>query len=74
MLLRVGGDFMYARERAMKLDKGYATLAEYVEAAPDLATARDLLDCEISFGAVERAGLRIQASTLPFRVGAFLEE
>ncbi len=74
MLLRVGEDFMYARERAVKLDEGYPTLAEYVAAAPDLATARLLLDCEISFGAVERAGLRIQASTLPFRVGAFLEE
>jgi hypothetical protein len=74
VLLRVGLDFMYARDRAIKLDAGYRTLCEYVARAPDLAGAQRLVDCEISFGTLESAGLRIRASTLPYRVGALLEE
>jgi hypothetical protein len=73
MLLRVGPNFMYARDRAAPLDKGYRTLAEYLEAAPDLQLARELIDCEISFGTVAESGLRIAASTLPYRIGALLE-
>jgi hypothetical protein len=72
-LLRVGPHFMYVRERAAALDKGYRTLAEYVAAATDLEQAHELVDCEISFGRVEQQGLRITASTLPYRVGAVLE-
>jgi hypothetical protein len=73
VLLRVGPNFMYARGRAAPLDKGYRTLTEYIKAAPDLQHARELIDCEISFGTVEGSGLRIAASTLPYRIGALLE-
>jgi hypothetical protein len=73
VLLRVGPNFMYARDRAAPLDKGYRTLTEYIKAAPDLQHARELIDCEISFGTVEESGLRIAASTFPYRVGALLE-
>ena len=73
VLLRVGPNFMYARGRAAPLGKGYRTLTEYIKAAPDLQHARELIDCEISFGTVEESGLRIAASTLPYRVGALLE-
>ncbi len=74
VLLRVGMDFMYARDRALKLDGPYRTLSEYVALAPDVASAQRLVDCEISFGTLEPAGMRIRASTLPYRVGALLEE
>ena len=73
VLLRVGPHFMYARDRAARLDKGYRTLVDYLQAAPDLQLARELIDCEISFGTVAESGLRIAASTLPYRVGARLE-
>jgi hypothetical protein len=72
-LLRVGPHFMFARARATSLKQGYGSLAEYVAAAPDLAHARELIDCEISFGRVDEAGLRITASTLPYRIGALME-
>jgi hypothetical protein len=72
-LLRVGPDFMYARERATPLERGYRTLTEYIKAAPDLQHARELIDCEISFGVVEDSGWRITASTLPYRIGTLLE-
>lgn len=72
-LLRVGPDFMLARRRAVELDGGYRTLTEYVNAAPDLERAQELIDCEISFGALEDSGWRITASTLPYRIGALLE-
>ena len=73
VLLRVGPNFMYARDRAVTLDKGYRTLVEYLQAAPDLQLARELIDSEISFGTVTESGLRIAASTLPYRIGALLE-
>ena len=72
-LLRVGPHFMFARARATSLEKGYGSLAQYIAAAPDLAHARELIDCEISFGRVDEAGLRITASTLPYRVGSLME-
>jgi len=72
-LLRVGPNFMYARERTARLEGGYRTLTEYVKAAPDLQQARELIDCEISFGTVVESGLRIVASTLPYRIGTLLE-
>jgi hypothetical protein len=73
VLLRIGPNFMYARGRTAPLNKGYRTLTEYIQAAPDLLHARELIDCEISFGTVEESGLRIAASTLPYRIGALLE-
>jgi hypothetical protein len=72
-LLRVGPHFMFARDRAIHVETGYRSLAECVAAAPDVAHARELIDCEISFGEVRPEGLRITASTLPFRVGTLLE-
>ena len=72
-LLRVGPHFMFARARAARLHEGYGSLVEYVAAAPDLAHARALIDCEISFGEVQDSGLRITASTLPYRIGALME-
>jgi hypothetical protein len=72
-LLRMGPHFMFARDRAVDLREGYRSLAEYVAAAPDVKRARALVDCEVSFGDVEAAGLRISASTLPFRIGAVLD-
>jgi hypothetical protein len=72
-LLRVGPHFMFARARTTSLQEGFGSLAECVAAAPDLAHARALIDCEISFGAIEPEGLRIIASTLPYRVGALME-
>ena len=64
---------MFARDRTIHLGTGYRSLAEYVAAAPDVARARELIDCEISFGAAWQEGLRITASTLPYRVGTLLE-
>jgi len=72
-LLRVGPYFMFARDRAIHLDTGYPSLAEHVAASADVERARELIDCEISFGEARQEGLRITASTLPFRVGALLE-
>jgi hypothetical protein len=72
-LLRVGPNFMFARDRSIHLETGYRSLAEYVAAAPDVARARELIDCEISFGEARPEGLRITASTLPYRVGTLLE-
>ena len=73
VLLRVGPNFMYARDRTTPLEKGFRTLTGYVKAAPDLHHARDLIDCEISFGTVEESVQRITASTLPYRIGALLQ-
>jgi hypothetical protein len=72
-LLRVGPNFMFARDRTIHLGTAYRSLAEYVAAAPDVARARELIDCEISFGEARQEGLRITASTLPYRVGTLLE-
>jgi hypothetical protein len=72
-LLRVGPYFMFARDRSIHLETGYPSLAEYVAAEPDVERARELIDCEISFGEAREEGLRITASTLPYRVGTLLE-
>lgn len=67
-LLRLGGIFMFARGRAAALPAG-EDLAACVAAAPDVAAARALVDCEISFGMVADGAWRIERSSLPFRVG-----
>lgn len=71
-LLRVGSVFMFARDRAVPPTAG-RTLAECVTAAPSLRYAQQLVDCEISFGDVQREGFRITASSLPFRIGDALD-
>jgi hypothetical protein len=72
-VLRVGPYFMLVRDRAIPLDTTYPTLAEHVAAASNVERARELIDCEISFGETQEDGLRITASTLPYRVGTLLE-
>lgn len=67
ILVRVGGTFMFARGRDPAIALSGATLAEAVAAAPDLATAQALLDCEISLG--DAATWTITRSTLPYREG-----
>ncbi len=66
-LVVAGGHFIYARDRAAALPPG-RNLAECIAAAPDLAAARDMLDCEISFGQAGGAWTVIR-STHPFRTG-----
>jgi hypothetical protein len=68
VLLRVGADFMMARDRAVALTPG-ATLAECVTGAASSERARELIDCEISRGLVAAPGLQITQSTLPYRAG-----
>lgn len=70
-LVRAGDLFMFARDRGIALP-ALASLAECVAAAPDRATARALLDCEISFGRVGPEGFSIVHSSLPWREGALL--
>jgi len=72
ILLRVGVDFMMARDRAVPLAPG-ASLAECVAGARDAEQARELIDCEISRGLVAARGLQIMHSTLPYRVGDTLD-
>ncbi len=69
-LVQWGRHFLYARDRAMALPPG-GTLADLVRDA-DSETARALVDCEISLGAITAEGWCIARSTLPWRVGALL--
>jgi hypothetical protein len=71
LLLKVGTDFVFARDRAVPLPP-LASLGECVAAASTLEQARALVDCEISFGSVASGAFRITASTLPYRVGQVL--
>jgi hypothetical protein len=70
VLLRVGRHFMFARERPTPLC-AQGDLPACVAAAPTLAAARALVDCEICCGEAVR-GFAIAASTLPYRRGARL--
>ena len=75
-LLRVGSFFMYARGRIVDFpvndDRAEKHLRDYVAEASDLHAAQDLVDCEISQGAITSAGWIIQRSTLPFRTAQTL--
>jgi hypothetical protein len=71
--LRVGAYFMFARDRSLT-PAAQQHLADCVAGSADIKTARALVDCEISFGAVEPAGCRITASTLPYRRGDTLDQ
>jgi hypothetical protein len=70
-LVRVGNAFMFARDRTVSLG-AHRSLVEYLEGTLTLQSARQGLDCEISFGTVDSSGFRILASTLPFRREALL--
>jgi len=72
-LLRVGSMFMFARDRALTL-AGPQTLGDCVAGASTLRQAQQLVDCEISFGRALQGGVKITASTLPWRIGALLEQ
>lgn len=65
-LLRVGSLFMYARGRLMEMPVG-RHLRDCVAEAESLEAAQDLIDCEISQGAITSAGWIVQRSSLPFR-------
>jgi hypothetical protein len=69
LLLRVGAVFMFARERTSRVALTHATLRECIADVSSPGEAQALIDCEISFGTANIAGLRIVASTLPYRVG-----
>jgi hypothetical protein len=71
-LLRVGTVFMWARDRTVVAPM-HKTLTECVTEAASLSAAHALIDCEISFGSVDSAGLLVTASSLPYRVGDRLE-
>lgn len=69
-LLRIGSLFMYARGRfdEMASDMGSGRhLRDLVAEAPTLEAAQNLIDCEISQGAITSTGWIVQRSSLPFR-------
>lgn len=71
VLVRAGSWFAYARDRAEPLP-GAAPLPELVRGARDIASARALLDLEVSVGRVRSGRWLIRRSTLPHRVGTDL--
>ncbi|MFZ3391639.1 hypothetical protein TVH25_00050 [Rhodococcus sp. 7Tela_A2] len=71
ILIRVGEDFAFARGRTRPIDG--APLHEQIRGAGTLSAARELMNCEISFGSTGLGEWRITASTLPFRVGDMLD-
>jgi hypothetical protein len=70
LIVRAGRDFMFARDRATTLSAGH--LRDHIAKAVSLEAAQDLVDCEISLGALTTDGWRIDRSTLPHRVGRLL--
>ena len=68
LLIRVGEFYIFARDRAI-VAAPHKTLGECVAAAATIAQARALVDCEISFCRSAADGVRVAASTLPYRVG-----
>ncbi|NLU62029.1 hypothetical protein HCA61_07100 [Rhodococcus sp. HNM0563] len=69
VLVRVGGDFAFARGRTRVLD---GPLLEQIRGAAGLRAVQELLDCEIALGVVRDEQWIITASSLPYRVGAHL--
>jgi hypothetical protein len=72
MLVRTGGDFMFARARHPDMLLTGISLPECIAGAATLQAAQALLDCEISQGRITNGFWRITRSTLPFREGAIL--
>jgi hypothetical protein len=70
ILVRAGTAFMYARASASASLPAGARLSDGLAAAPSLAAARELVDCEISFGHVIGRNWQIERSSLPYREGA----
>ena len=72
-LVRVGAAFMYARAGvSASLPEG-ARLVRCLDHAASLEAARELVDCEISFGRVSGAEWMIVRSSLPYKEGAHLD-
>jgi hypothetical protein len=71
-IVRRGDVFMYARGRSTAVCPALH-FHEHVANAPSLAAAQDLIDCEISQGAVTAAAWIIRRSTLPFKEGRRLD-
>jgi hypothetical protein len=71
-MLRVGAQFMFARDRPMLAAAG-RTLGQCIAGAATLQQAQGLVDCEISFGTALPGGFQITASTLPWRIGDILD-
>ncbi len=67
-LLRVGEQFMFARDRLVRA--AGSNLAEAVAAAATTQDARQLVDLEISLGSILGERWTITRSTLPYRAGA----
>jgi hypothetical protein len=71
-MLRVGAQFMFARDRRLSAAAG-RTLCQCISLAATLQQAQRLVDCEISFGDARPGGFLITASTLPWRIGDVLD-
>jgi hypothetical protein len=71
-MLRVGTQFMFARDRPLSAAAG-RTLCQCIAEAAKRQQAQRLVDCEISFGNALPAGFLITASTLPWRIGDLLD-
>lgn len=66
IVVRIGDVFMYARRRLLEAALR-GRLIDCIEQADTITEAQDLVDCEISFGRIERGGWRIQRSSLPYK-------
>jgi hypothetical protein len=71
-LIRVDSHCIFARNRSVPLP-AVRTLAECVALARTDREAQAYIDCEISYAEETSNGWLITASTLPFRVGKFLQ-
>lgn len=67
-VVRVGGRFMIARDRAAMLPP-HRTLSDLIAGMTRLQDAQDIVDCEISLGRLDDAGWLVERSSLPFKKG-----
>lgn len=72
-LVRVGAAFMYARSGASVDLPAGSRLVDAVDEAASLDAARDLVDCDISFGHISGSAWKVERSSLPYREGADLD-
>jgi hypothetical protein len=71
-IVRCGNVFIYARGRNIAAPAGM-TLTDCIAAASSAVEARNLVDCEISYGTVTAKGWRIEHSSMPFKEGKMLD-
>lgn len=72
-LVRAGAYFIYARAGVSAALPAGSRLSDCFDGAASLEAARDLVDCEISFGRVAGKDWTILRSSLPYREGAHLD-